>query len=787
MEAVQHPELAGIVGALSPVPPPWPLSSFVGRRQEIDELQRILTGSRLVTLIGFGGSGKTRLAIELARSVSSSFDEGVAFVDLAPVHDPNAVAESIATAVGLTARAADQVAGLIGEESLLLVIDNAEHLVEVLSALVVEYLARCPGLRILVTSRQLLNVEGELSWSVAPLRVPPVDDSYSPVALRGYDAVELFCARAAEHQPRFGLSAANAPMVADICRHLDGIPLALELAAARVRSLALADIVKRLGDSFGLLTNGRRTPDTRHRSLRATMDWSYQLLEDCEQRLLRRLAVFAGTFDLCAVEVICSDPDIPTEKIPDVLRGLVDKSLVVTHLAADGSLRYVLIEVIRQYAQEQLLAAGDVDLNARHGAYYAGVAHRLNAVNLDSDSSAGLDFEARVETMTADYNNVRLAAGWSVTADPELHMAMVHDLQWYWVLRGAVREAHMHINAVLAAEHAHEPRLPGFYADAAKWSLAAGNLDATIEQIDRAAELVDHASDPRVVGAILTIRGMLAVRKDDFDMAERHFSQSVEHCEKSLQTATRELRPGLQHDLAVSLNNLAMAYAITGPLQEALIASKRAIDMTEDPLVWRGSLSRPAFVDTYGTALLACGRVSEAQEQFVSALGYAIRNRNWEAASTAMLGLACTASIEGRHVSCITLLAAAQHSARLAGGSLKRKHGKPHAEAERCSRSALGDETADVAWRQGLRMSPEAALALVRADIDHPPARPLSSRRLEIARLVARGFTDKEIAQNLLISKRTVETHLLQVRHQLGFSNRAQIAAWAASEGLLAD
>src|SRR5262249_10095911 len=303
----------------------------------------------------------------------------------------------------------------------------------------------CPTPTTLFTSRDLRSVDGELGWRVPPLGLPPADGPRSSRAISAYEAVQLFSVRVAEHQPGFQLSDANAALVADICRRLDGIPLALELAAVRARSLAMTEIAKRLDDSFRLLTRGPRTADTRHRSLRATMDWSYQLLTHNEQRLLRRLAVFAGTFDLSAVEAVCSAPDIPREEIADTLHRLIDKSLVISEPGPNGSLRYGQPEVIRQYCGDRLLAAGEARLTAQHGVYYADLVLRLNAV--------GLPFHVWAEGITADYCNVQLAMNWAAAADPELEMAMVHDLQAFWTMRGAIREARERTRSVIAKEH----------------------------------------------------------------------------------------------------------------------------------------------------------------------------------------------------------------------------------------------------------------------------------------------------------------------------------------------
>lgn len=784
MKAKAIPGLRTIIGALSPTPPPEPLSSFVGRQQEIEDLRVFQGKGRLLTLTGPGGCGKTRLGLELTAKISSGFD-AVAFTDLSPVHDPLAVPEVVATALGLPLGAASQAPTLIAAARLLLMIDNGEHLVEPLSQLVVDYLARCPNLYILVTSRELLNVEGELSWRVSSLGVPPVDGPRSSRAIYAYEAVQLFTARVTEHQPGFQLSDGNAALVADICRRLDGIPLALELAAVRARSLALTEMAKRLDDSFRLLTRGPRTADTRHRSLRATMDWSYQLLTDNEQRLLRRLAVFAGTFHLSAVEAVCCAPDIPREEIADTLHRLIDKSLVMSEPGPNGSLRYRQLEVIRQYCRDRLLAAGEARLTAQHGVYYAGLVLRLSTVDLP--------FHVWAEAMTADYCNVQLAMNWAAAADPDLEMDMVLELQPFWTMRGAVREARERTRSVIAKEHVRGARLARLYIYATKWSWLAGDLREAAELIDEAAEWAEQRTDPRLTVWTLNMRGLLAVEREDLATAEQLFLQSIKLCEESGRTSATNPREQpqadllpTQRDLGMSLNNFALVHVQTGRRQEALHEAERALDTMAETPEWRRPGIRAPFLHTLGSALLELDHVAKARDQFLRALRYAADDQSDQVAIAPLLGLACTASAEGRHVACITLLAAARRAALISGAG-DRTQVQAHGEAESRSRAALAEKAAAAAWKQGFRMDLQAAVGFARANCGDPPSRQLAPRKMQIVRLVAAGLSDKEIAQRLSISKRTVEAHLVQLRHQLGLHNRAQVVAWAASTGLLGD
>lgn len=352
--------------ALSPVPLPAPPSSFIGRRDEIAELKRILTDYRQVTLVGSGGCGKTRLAIRAAEEMAPHFPDGVAFVDLAGVEDPDMVAASVAAALSPRCEGTDGLMGLIGDRRILLVIDNAEQVVHGLAPLVADLLVRCPYVGALVTSRELLDISGERCWRVPPLGLPPADAPADPDLLATYAAIELFAIRALERGGAFRLTPENARLVVSICRRLGGMPLALELAAARVGSFGLKEIEDRLCDALRLLIGGTRTAVDRHRTLRASIDWSHRWLSDTERSLLGRLAAFAGPFDLNAAETRCSDPSLPAEEVADVLQRLVDKSLVLTHLRPDGGLCYSLSEAHRQYALQRPVETGESDYPARH-------------------------------------------------------------------------------------------------------------------------------------------------------------------------------------------------------------------------------------------------------------------------------------------------------------------------------------------------------------------------------------------------------------------------------------
>jgi predicted ATPase/DNA-binding NarL/FixJ family response regulator len=749
-----------------PSPPPVPLSTFIGREREIEQLTGLLASSRLVTLTGPGGCGKTRLALELAGRVGAGFPDGRAFVDLAPVREPALVESSLAAALGGAGGGLEGAAAQVGGARLLVVIDNVEHLLEAGSALVEGLLAACPNVRVLVTSRERLNVGGEVSWSVEPLPLPPVGGGLEPAELLGYDAVSLFCKRAAEQQGEFRLTAQNAGLVVAICRRLDGLPLALELAAARVKSLPLAEILRRLDDCFQLLTAGPRSAVARHRSMRAAVEWSYQLLEEGERRLLSELSAFAGTFTLEAVEAICpAGGGVAGAEVPDLLHRLVSKSLVVAHPKPDGTLRYGLSEVVRQLGREGLAGTGEARLRSRHAAYYAELTRALDV--------AEASLEARVDRMSAEYDNVRLALAWCAARDAALEADLVVHLRWFWRLRGCFQEARRWTLSALAGDQLGTASGAELHLDAAAWSRRSGDLAAAVTHLAHASSAAGRLQEPLLVGRIHLGRGILRALAGDLPGAERQFSRGT--------VALASASPG--YVLAGLLNNLALVQSEMGRTDEALVNAERALALMAEQADGEDWLAE--VLHTLGTVLLAAHRLDEARERFLQGLRCAAGSGDLPGGIALLTGLAGVAARESQASLCLELLAAAQSCGRLLEAGAAAQPGPPGPHAEQLSRSLLGQSAADEAWARGLRMSLQQAIQHALAEGGSGPALPLTRRKMQIVRLVAAGLGNKAIAQQLFISERTVEAHLDQVRRQLALRNRAQIAVWAASHGFV--
>src|SRR5579859_642718 len=393
---------------LAPNNLPVQLTNFIGREAELAEVRQLLRGgARLVTLTGPGGTGKTRLALEAAVGLLAAFPDGVWWVELAPLTDPALIAQTVAAVLGVREEPDRPILATLTDhlrrKRALLIIDNCEHIIQACARFCEAVLRACPQVGLLASSRELLGVGGERAFSVPSLRIPEPDAGLSPDHLGQYEAMRLFLDRAASTAPRFALTPANAPSVVQICQRLDGIPLALELAAARLRMLSVEQLAARLDDAFRLLTGGSRTALPRHQTLQALIDWSYDLLPPSEQTLLRRVAVFAGGWTLEAAESVCAGDGLEQASVADLLGRLIDKSLVLVSETA-GVARYQLMETVRQYAQAKLAASGEADeVRRRQAEHYAAWA----------EGNFDLPFTTMLDRLDVEQDNLRGVVRWS--------------------------------------------------------------------------------------------------------------------------------------------------------------------------------------------------------------------------------------------------------------------------------------------------------------------------------------------------------------------------------------
>ena len=498
------------------------LTSFVGREREIADVHRLLERGRLVTLTGVGGAGKTRLAEEAARRLLDSYADGIWIADLVPVADPHLVADTVAAALGLDpAAGSDSLRTLLtrlAPRNLLLVLDNCEHLLAACSGLAGALLRGCPGVSVLATSREPLHAEGEVTFRVPSLELPEAGDAADVARLGTLASARLFVERAQAVRPGFVLDADNATAVVEICRCLDGIPLALELAAARASHLEPAEIAERLSDALALL--GRPGELTRHATLRAALEWSHALLSNDEQVLLRRLAVFAGSFALPSAERVCADERLPATDVLDCLGRLVDKSLLLVDHDGPRS-RYRLLETIQQFARERLVAAREVEqLETAH------CRHFLELTLNQDPERAGVVVE-RPQLLDLDHDNLRAALGWALRNDRERALLLGVNLAQYWLARGHFAEGASWLERILAvAVEPSRERARAIFA-LAVLDARSGLSDRLPGLGDQAVAVAEQSGDPTDVVYTGVLRGTLLLGSGDLDEIEQTAAQAL--------------------------------------------------------------------------------------------------------------------------------------------------------------------------------------------------------------------------------------------------------------------
>jgi predicted ATPase/class 3 adenylate cyclase/DNA-binding CsgD family transcriptional regulator len=494
---------------------PVQITTFIGRGAQINAVRGILADNRLVTLTGAGGVGKTRLAMQVAAQLTGEFSGGIWYVDLAPITDQDLVPVAVARALGLQDQPGrsvmDTLIRSIGERRMLVVLDNCEHLLDATAALTVHLLGACPNLTYLATSREQIGVDGEVTWRVPSLSLAD-------------EAIELFTDRVRRTRPDFHIIDDNRVTVAEICRRLDGIPLAIELAAARVRTLSFDEILNGLHDCFSLLTRGSRTALPRQQTLRASIDWSHALLTHPERVLFSRLSVFRGGFDLDAAQIVASDGDIKTHQVFDQLSLLVDKSLVVAENTT-GQTRYRLLETVRQYALEKLRRCGEADVvRTRHRDHYTTMAGLI-------DSPAQGDYERRIEQAECNFDNLRAAYTWSrENGDNRLALQLASSLQPVWLGRGRIREGFEWFDAILTADTRHDPEVTPAVraralADRAELDTAPGGGESANEAYEALA-IAREVDDPALLARVLTACG--AINGYKIETARPYFAEAAE-------------------------------------------------------------------------------------------------------------------------------------------------------------------------------------------------------------------------------------------------------------------
>jgi predicted ATPase/DNA-binding CsgD family transcriptional regulator len=762
----------------------------VGREQAMLEIERELASTRLLTLTGVGGSGKTRLALEVVRELLEVYPDGAWLVELASLTEWDLVPQVVAAALGLREQPGlpftDALVDFLRSKRMLLVLDNCEHLIEDCAQLVDALLDSCEHLRILATSREALRVAGEVNWTVHSLAVPDAGDLPDPEGLAGYEAVRLFVQRARSRSPEFVLTQENARAVADICRELDGIPLAIELAAARLAVLSVKQIAERLNDSLGLLTMGDRTRALRQRTLRAALAWSHELLSEPERELFGRLSVFAGGWTLEAAEHVGTGEPVEAGEVLELLTALVEKSLVVAEGSGAGELRYRMLEPVRQYALERLEEGGRTEeARRRHAAFFVSLAEEARP---KLRAAPQVEWLERLEKENA---NLRGALSWALSANDAPTAAGLGWGMWpFWWIRNRPNEGWRWMKQILRRKDALALPLR-IQAIVAAEAMAYGQGDA--EAVARyAGELMGLS---REVGGSAFAEsfahgglGLVATLQGDFERATRHLEEGLplfrEAGEDGLaaqshtwlgtvlllrddhEGARRRFEEGLALGRGIG-DRLSVCYALFNLAQLALATSDydaafRRLAEGIAPSEELGDLGNVAYIleglgvvaGARGSALRAA-RLLGASEGLISAIG-------------------------------------------LRGHTSYRPDRALYERIEAEARARLDEAAFEAAKEAGRAMSPGRAVeyaleepATPDGDITtttpsssskHPAG--LTSRELEVLGLVAEGLTSAQIATELFLSPRTVETHLTSIYHKLGVNSRAAATRFALEHDL---
>jgi predicted ATPase/DNA-binding CsgD family transcriptional regulator len=806
---------------------PAAVSSFIGREQELRELRLRLREHRLVTLTGTGGTGKTRLALEAAAGEAGHFADGVWLVEFAGLSTPELVAQTIAKVFALPEvpdlAPIEQLGAFLRAKHLLLVLDNCEHLIEQCARITAFLLAHCPRLVVLVTSREPLAIGGETLLRVPPLHLPDRTQPVELPSLLSYDAVRLFVERAHAVEPSFQLTTSNAAAAVEICRWLDGLPLALELAAARVKVLGVVQIAERLDHALQLLTRGNTVAPPRHHTLRAMLDWSHDLLSVQAQTVLRRLSVFAGGFTLEAAEEICAGDGIAQADVLDLLSDLVDKSLVDVERRHVGTLRYRLLETIRQYSHEQLERAGEaVPFELRLAQWC------LKLVAGAEEGLRGAEQAAWFEQLEREHDNLR--AGISCASDPAMQLQLASALFYFWSRRGYLSEGRRWLTLALGNAQSLHPtptHAKALYS-AAQLAYLQGDPAAARSLAVQSIAVSRQLGDTQGYAYALTFLRLAAAQQGDSEIAHSVGTESVAlfrqigdawglamalYC---LGTTTKEAG---DHDVARPLIEESMALFRMAGDQWGVALVQLGLGSLEflrrsypaARAAFEASLTIfQQFGDTWGVnaALHSLGEVALRQRDYTTARSrlQAVLSSRWglgdkRGTAEAFAGLAAVVRAQGQRRTAATLGGASEALFESIGTRMPSYARANNDNLADLSTQMDENEFATI-WAEGRAMTVDQAIQYVLAlpsltestavqeddpnglqQTVYPNLGGLTPREREVVVLIAQGKSNRAIAQALVISEKTAERHVANILSKLGFHSRTQVATWAVEKG----
>ena len=775
------------------------LSSFIGRKKELVQVHQLIMRTRLLTLMGVGGSGKTRLARQVAIELAAAhtYNDGVWWVELAALSDPmlipSEVAQSLKVHETFGKSATESITGYLANRQLLLVLDNCEHLLVGCAQLVEKLLIASPHLKILATSREPLGLAGETTFLVPSLSFPAPAIPLIPAELDRYDAPALFLERAKSMLPTFTPTEQNMAAILQVCQRLDGIPLAIELAAARVNLLTVQQIAARLDDRFNLLTaSNRKAVLPRHQTLQATIDWSYELLSEKERILFRRLAVFAGSFTLEAVEAICASTDLKQSELLDELARLVSKSLVVVEILEQQEAHYRFLETIRQYALNLLRESSEENrLRDQHLAWYLRLAEKARS------QWRGPKQKEVFHQLQVEHDNLRAALEWSKLASDSVEAGLrLGSALWrFWEIRDHSHEGFQHMTDLLAL-----PQAQAHTAARARVLYGAGYLamkqgmerDYTASEtfLEESLMIARELNDPRLIANGIYGLGVVARFRGDHERAEELLNESLRHF--------RQL--GERVGTYTSLYNLAEAATARGDYE-------RAQTLHEESIVLKQAQNDEWSIANSCLSLAIVARLQGKYNQSIDLLtqSLALFEKIGDTANIAfcLREFSALAAIRGHHQLAVRLYASANGVLETLGyiSDQAYRAESDHPLVAVCSR--MGMVRFKAAWESGRALTLDQAMDLARGldslveqkahsptsmehgANDEPLFVPLNERELEVLHLIAEGLSNHEIAERLVIALSTVKWHINNLFGKLGVHSRTQAVAQAKELGLL--